>query len=101
MSQLVNFVKSTVGIPQETLDRHLWTLEGNVVRVKLSQKPDLVQKGRGALLHGHGLHTTITIIKTEDGKYHAFGWHFGLLGKGRSTGRHAVELSGGDLLIKL
>jgi len=136
MQRLVDFIKSVWGICEtKPLDQELWSVEqNNIVRVKLSQRPELCQKGGGVYLKGQRLPKPLLLIRTEDDQYLAFanrcthighrkldpvpGQHilrccsvshstFDYEGK-RLSGpakdpltRYEVELSQGDLLIKL
>ncbi len=72
-SGIVGFIKSILGICEtKPLSQDQWSLEGDKVRVKLSQKPDIIVKGGGAYLKGPGLKQPILVVRTDDDKYLAF-----------------------------
>ena len=73
MAGLVSLIKSILGICEtKPLSPDLWSLEGNKVRVKLGQIPELSQKGGAVYLKGQGLHKPVLLLKTEDDQYLAF-----------------------------
>ena len=78
---MFGFIKAILGICQtKPLSSDLWSLEGDKVRVKLSQMPEPLPKGGAVYLTGQGLSMPILILRTEDDKYLAFAnrcTHFG------------------------
>ena len=72
-SGIVGFIKSILGICEtKPLSQDQWGLEGDKVRVRLSQKPAVIVKGGGAYLKGPGLKQPILVVRTDDDKYIAF-----------------------------
>ena len=73
MPGLPGFIKSIFGMCEtKPLTHELWSLEGNKVRVKLSQMPELCQKGGAVYLKDQGLQKPILLLRTEDDQYLAF-----------------------------
>lgn len=77
----MSLIKAMLGICEtKPLSGDLWSLEGNKVRVKLSQIPEPLQKGGAVYLKGGGLPKPILLLRTEDDRYLAFAdrcTHFG------------------------
>ncbi len=139
MRWLIDFIKSLLGICEtRPLGTDFWTMEDGSVHVKLSEMPDLCEKGKGVYLKGQGLHKPVLIVRTDDDQYLAYTnrcTHFGHrkldpvpgpepgqpvlrccsvnhstfdFEGNRLTGpakenlvQHEVELSSGDLVIKI
>ena len=73
MSRFVAVIKSIFGICEtKALQQDLWSLEGDKVRVRLSQMSELRQKGKAAYLKGQGLPRPILLLRTGDDQYLAF-----------------------------
>ena len=73
MASLPGIIKSILGICEtKPLSPDLWSLEGNKVRLKLGQVPELSQKRGAVYLKGQGLSKPILIVRTEDDQYLAF-----------------------------
>lgn len=67
------FVKALGGVcDTEPLSQDLWSLEGDVVRVKLSGRQDIIERGGGTYLQGKGLARPILVVRTDDDNYLAF-----------------------------
>ncbi len=70
---MFGFIKSLLGICQtKPLSDDLWSLEGDKVRVKLSQMPEPLPKGGAVYLKGQGLQTPVLVLRAEDDQYLAF-----------------------------
>ena len=70
---MFGFIKALLGICQtKPLSGDLWSLEGDKVRVKLSQMPEPLQKRGAVYLTGQGLSMPILIMRTEDDQHLAF-----------------------------
>jgi nitrite reductase/ring-hydroxylating ferredoxin subunit len=73
MRRFINVIRSILGVSEtRPLDDDLWSLEGNRIRVKLSQLSELCPKGGGVYLRGRGLRHPILIVRTEGEQYLAF-----------------------------
>ena len=69
----MSLIKSLLGICEtKPLSGDLWSLEGNKVRVKLSQMPEPLQKGGAVYLKGGGLPVPVLLLRTEDDRHLAF-----------------------------
>ena len=73
MASLAGLIKSILGICEtKPLNPDLWSVEDGKVRVKLSDAPELSQKGGAVYLKGQGLEKPILVFKGEDDQYLAF-----------------------------
>ena len=69
----VSFFKALLGIcTTKPLSSDLWDLEDGKIRVKLSEVPQLSNKGDAVYLKGAGLEKPVLIVRTEDDEYLAF-----------------------------
>ena len=69
----VSFFKALLGIcTTKPLSPDLWNLEDGKIRVKLSEVPQLSNKGDAVYLKGAGLEKPVLIVRTEDDDYLAF-----------------------------
>ena len=65
--------KAILGICEtKPLSTNLWSLEGNKVKVKLSQMPEPLPKGGAVYLKGGGLPKPVLLLRTEDDRHLAF-----------------------------
>jgi cytochrome b6-f complex iron-sulfur subunit len=73
MSWIINFFKSLLGICEtKSLNPELWSVEDGKAVVKLSEMPELCEKGKGVYLKGQGLPRSILILRTENDQYLAY-----------------------------
>ncbi len=69
----MSIFKAVLGICEtKPLGGELWSLEGNKVKVKLSQMSEPLQKGGAVYLKGGGLTTPVFLLRTEDDRYLAY-----------------------------
>jgi len=69
----MSIFKAILGICEtKPLSGSLWSLEGDKVKVKLSQMPEPLQKGGAVYLKGDGLPKPVLLLRTEDDRYLAF-----------------------------
>jgi cytochrome b6-f complex iron-sulfur subunit len=67
---IAGFVKALGGVcDTKPLSQDMWSLEGDAVRVKLSGKPDIIERGGGTYLQGKGLTRPVLVVRTDDDKY--------------------------------
>ena len=72
----VSFFKALLGIcTTKPLSPDLWNLEDGKIRVKLSEVPQLSNKGDAVYLKGAGLEKPVLIVRTEDDEYLGFANH--------------------------
>jgi nitrite reductase/ring-hydroxylating ferredoxin subunit len=65
--------KAVMGICEtQPLDPGLWQVEGGKLRVKISQLPELCQRGSAIYMKGLGLKQPVLLLRTQDDQYHAF-----------------------------
>lgn len=73
MAGVFGFFNALLGkCETKPLSPELWSVEGDKVIVKLSQKPDAIAKGGAAYLEGKGLQEPLLIVRTNDDKYLSF-----------------------------
>ena len=73
MSCIANVFKAVLGICEtDPLDPALWSLEGNVLTVKVADAPQLAEKDGAAYLQGQGLARPVLIVKTGEDEFAAF-----------------------------
>lgn len=64
----MSIIKAIFGICEtRKLDDGFWQLDGDMVKVKLDQVPELAEKGGAVYLKGGGLNDPVLVIKNEDG----------------------------------
>jgi len=69
----MSIIKAALGICEtKPLSNSLWGIEGNKVRVKLSNMTEPLQKGKGVYLKGKGLAKPVLLFRTDDDIYLAF-----------------------------
>lgn len=72
----MSIFKAILGICEtKLLSTDLWSLEGNKVKVKLSQMTEPIPKGSAVYLKGSGLSRPVLLLRTEDDRYLAFENH--------------------------
>ncbi len=65
--------KAMLGICEtKPLSPDRWSLEGNKVKVKLSQMPEPLPKGGAVYLKGGGLSKPVLLLRNEDDRYLAY-----------------------------
>jgi cytochrome b6-f complex iron-sulfur subunit len=70
---MLGFIKALRGICEtKPLDRELWELEGNMIRVKLNRMAELLEKGAATYLEDATLQYPVLIVRAEDDVYLAF-----------------------------
>ena len=73
MSGIAGIYKAVLGICEtDPLDPALWSLEGNVVTVKVAGAPRLAEKDGAAYLKGQGLSRPVLIVNIGDDHFAAF-----------------------------
>ena len=73
MFSIGGLFKAVMGICEtRPLDPGLWQLEGDKLRVKISQLPELCQRGSAIYMEGLGLKRPVFLLRTQDDQYHAF-----------------------------
>jgi nitrite reductase/ring-hydroxylating ferredoxin subunit len=67
------FFRAVMGLCEtQPLDPELWQVEGDKLRVKISQLPELCQRGSAIYMMGPGLKQPVLLLRTPDDQYHAF-----------------------------
>ena len=70
---MLGFFKALLGICEtKPLDPALWNLEGEVARLHIIDKADILPKGGATYLKGRDLSRPVLIIRTHDDRYLAF-----------------------------
>jgi len=70
---LLGFLKAVFGIcATKPLADDLWSLDGGVAKIKVSDVPELAASGGAVYLQGKGLQKPILVIKSESGDILAF-----------------------------
>lgn len=69
----MSFFRALLGrCDTEPLSPDLWGVEGDKVRVKLSQMPQPLPRGGGVYLKEQGLRRPVLVVRTDDDQYLAF-----------------------------
>lgn len=73
MLSISGLFKAVMGICEtQPLNPDLWQLEGDKLRVKISQLPELCQRGSAIYMKGPGLKQPVLLLRTQDDQYYAF-----------------------------